>query len=643
MRKFLKYIFIAAFIATGAEAVAANEGGRGLFFSKDTVEYSVISENKELSLPSSLSYILEKADSLRLNYAFIEAIELLDSVIKFVSDSSLKTEIDASMILAQNARNMLDYCSQPIVLAKQKFSIHEFFLFYPLPDKSWRPLPNKLDSLSAGGFPKAMFIPENASAIYYSAKDGDGIRNIYKTELQKEIWSVPKLLNEGLTSSSDEIFPMLSEDGRSLYFASKGLYGAGGYDIYVSHWDEDLKDWGMPVNMGFPYSSPYDDFLYINTPDGKYSMFASNRETTSDSVFVYVMEFDRMPVRKAVSDKEEVLKLMSLNPVNDPARLDNNAAVAGNIPESPDTRRYNEKMKFVRLLRARVQSKENSVDEDRIKLSVMPEQEREAMAGQILAKEAELQDLQDSLAASVKDLQRIEIEFLSNGVLFEPLKIQAEADREVVGMSSGYTFSRNIMGAPFEMELMKPKPKFDYSFMILNEGRYAENNTLPPGLVYQIQLFNLASKAEIRQLKGLSPVFWRQDASSRYTHYAGVFRKYEDVLSNLNKVKKAGFKTAFIVAFQNGEPVSLKKAKELENTVKTLCQVRIYTENNKPLSSSDISLIQAVTNGDLLKSEKNGLLSYILGPYPGQKEAETILKSLNSLGLSRLEIETLED
>ena len=58
---------------------------------------------------------------------------------------------------------------------------------------------------------------------------------------------------------------------------SKGLYGMGGYDLYVSQWNSETGDWDVPVNMGFPYSSPYDDFLFINTEDGKYSIFASNR------------------------------------------------------------------------------------------------------------------------------------------------------------------------------------------------------------------------------------------------------------------------------------------------------------------------------------------------------------------------------
>lgn len=620
----LKYILTVCLMLAGSKAFAKMEEVEG-----------------EPELPGYLTTLLEKADSLRFNYAFTEAIGLLDSVIKSLKDSSFKNKVDASMVLAQNARNMSDYCSQPVVLAKQRFSIHEFFLFYPLPDKSWRPLPNKLDSLSAGGFPKAMYIPENAASLYYSAKDEDGIRNLYRTGLQKGVWSVPKLINEQLTSSSDEIFPMLSEDGQSLYFASRGLYGAGGYDIYVSHWNKEQKDWDMPVNMGFPYSSPYDDFLFINTPDGRYSMFASNRETTPDSVCVYVLEFDRIPVRKAVSDKEELLKLMSLNPVNDPSRLDNKAAVTSDMPENPDTRRYNDKMNLVRMLKSRIHSKESSIDDARNKFAGASEQEKRTMAESILEREEELQILQDSLAIAVKDLQNIEMEFLSTGVLIEPLKIKEEADRQIVGFSSGYTFSRNSMGPPVEIEVMKPEPEFDYSFKILSEGRYAENNTLPSGLVYQIQLFNLASKAEISQLKGLSPVFWRQSPSMRYTHYAGLFRKYDDVLSNLNRVKKAGFKNAFIVAFQDGEPISLTKAKELEKSPKTLFVIRISTVDNNPLASSDISLIQAVTSRDLLKNEENGVLSYILGPYTGKTEAESILSSLKEIGVSKMEIETL--
>lgn len=153
--------------------------------------------------------------------------------------------------------------------------------------------PNQLDSLGGDGLARAIYVPDGAGDIYYSAKDEEGIRNIYCTHLSDSLWSVPALINERMTSSSDEIYPMLSPDGQSLYFASKGLYGMGGYDLYVSQWNKETGDWDVPVNMGFPYSSPYDDFLFVNTADGKYSIFASNRgapATVSQSMSLNMTE-----------------------------------------------------------------------------------------------------------------------------------------------------------------------------------------------------------------------------------------------------------------------------------------------------------------------------------------------------------------
>ena len=85
--------------------------------------------------------------------------------------------------------------------------------------------------------------------------------------------------------------------------------------------------------MGFPYSSPADDFLFINSDDGNYSIFASNRECQADSVWVYVLEFDNMPVRKAVDDPEELKALAALNPQREEERINAKTGVEADIPE----------------------------------------------------------------------------------------------------------------------------------------------------------------------------------------------------------------------------------------------------------------------------------------------------------------------
>lgn len=392
--------------------------------------------------------------------------------------------LDEMMVPAQNGSNMTGFCSNPVPVAKERFSLKDFFLYYPLQDRSWRITPNQLDSTANDPFAKAIYIPDDVKQIYWSGKDSDGIRNIYRTALGDSLWTVPELVNEQLTSSSDEIYPMISPDGKQLFFASKGLYGMGGYDLYVSSWDKDLNDWGVPVNMGFPYSSPYDDFLYINTADGKYSMFASNRECPADSVDIYVLEFDSMPVRKEINDPDELKKLCSLAPDNDPTRIDNHSATTDeNGQNNADMSRYSEQMLTVRSLRDSIYKFSTDLDRDRSWLSETSGEERSRLAASILSKEAMLPKLQDSLARASRELQKIELEFLQSGIVIDPEKIHREADRELVGADAGYTFSKKSPGARIRLDMEKPAPSFDYTFQILEHGRFAEDNTIPAGAV----------------------------------------------------------------------------------------------------------------------------------------------------------------
>ena len=533
--------------------------------------------------------------------------------------------------MVQNGRSMMDFCSQPVVVARQTFPLQDFFLFYPLANKGWRKTPNQLDSLGGNALARAVYIPEGAKDIYYSAADEDGIRNIYRTFLADSLWSAPMLINEQLTSSSDEIYPMLSPDGKSLYFASKGLYGMGGYDLYMSQWNEETKDWDVPVNMGFPYSSPYDDFLFINTEDGKYSIFASNRDCPKDSVCIYVLEYDGMPVRKAISDIKELRELSSLVPAGDPSRMDNGSAVEDPGKTGDDTRRYIDKIKEVRALRDSVSRFNRELDGLRNEYSTAADDEKASLSEAIQAKELLLPGLNKALQASVKELQDIEMEFLANGIVIDASKLQAKADKEVVGASSGYTFSRNSYGPAPDLKMHKPKVKFDYSFKILQEGRFAESNDIPDGIVYQIQLFTQSRKATVADIKGLSPVFERTAGGSRYIYSAGVFRSYKDVLSNLNKVKKRGFRTAEIIAWQDGRSISVSAARKLES--QRLYTVIIYPEKGQTLPDAAMEVIRNNSDKDLIKSMENGSVVFKVGPFEEKSDAEELIEALKSAGI----------
>ncbi len=569
--------------------------------------------------------IIAQADSARLAYDFPKAVALCQKVAEL--DSTAAGRVEDLRIISDNGLSMMDFCSRPVVVAKQAFPLKDFLLFYPLENHGWRKSPNQLDSLGGKEFSQAVYFPEGATDLYYSAADENGIRNIYRTVFEDSLWTAPTLINEQLTSSSDEIYPMLSPDGESLFFASKGLYGMGGYDLYVSHWNSESGDWDIPVNMGFPYSSPYDDFLFMNTEDGKYSIFASNRGCEKDSVLIYVLEYDSMPVRESVSDIADLRKLSALTPTRDPSRMDNGSAVEDNDASGEEARRYMDKMREVRSLRDSVSRFNKGLESLRAEFSAASDERKTSLSEEILQKELLLPALNDSLQKAIKGLQALEMEFLANGIVLDISKLQARADKDIVGAASGYTFTRNSYGPSPKLAMREPERKFDYSFMILPEGRFAEDNTLPEGIVYQIQMFTQSRKATVADIKGLSPVFERK-SGSRYICSVGLFRTYADALSNLNKVKRQGFRTAEIRAYKDGETISVTNARKLES--ERLYTVVFYPENGQSLPDGAMDAIRK-TGMDVAKSVMNGSVVFTVGPFHDKTEAEELVAALKSL------------
>lgn len=595
---------------------------------------------------------MKRGDLLHGQYRFEEAVgayqAALDSFVDSLvtaDDSLLMIDISDKMMMSENGKSMMDFVYSPNVVAKHRFSIDDFFLYYPLPDSTWREIPCQIDS-SSHDIVRALYMEDDADVLYWSAADTDGIRNIRRMEYQDTIWTVPALLNENMTSAADEIYPMLSADGRTMYLSSAGFYGVGGYDIYVSEWDELAGDWSVPVNMGFPYSSPADDFLFINTDDGEYTVFASNRDCPKDSVWVYVLEYDDMPVRRSVTDTDELVKLVSLDPKDKTEKAVE--AVKSDIPENVDTRRYMNKMSEVRGLRDSLDAVGMRIEEARVLYEQADDPgERDEIANDILSLEGRLPHLQDSLEKASAVLQQIEMEFLFSGVVIDPDMLLAEADREMVAVTADYVFSKMNFGKAPSLRIREPEKKFDYSFKILEEGQFAEDNTIPEGIIYQIQMFSLTHQATVKNLKGLSPVFESKNANGRYVYRVGLFNTYNDVLANLNAVKKAGFRNAFIVAYDDGKEIKVSKARTLEAErakvkadeekakVPEFFEVRIVPPEGELDMTIAGGIRQQAAGKDISRRDNDdGTVVYVVGPFADKEKAENIAGFVRAMGIS---------
>ncbi|WP_333821417.1 OmpA family protein [Ohtaekwangia sp.] len=106
-------------------------------------------------------------------------------------------------------------------------------------------------------------------------RDGIGSCDLYETRKIGEDWTVPKNLGPNVNSVAWESQPTLSADGRTLYFVSDRRSGLGRRDIWVTSLDENGK-WTKAVNAGKPINSVFDEispFIHVNN---KTLYFASN-------------------------------------------------------------------------------------------------------------------------------------------------------------------------------------------------------------------------------------------------------------------------------------------------------------------------------------------------------------------------------
>jgi len=116
--------------------------------------------------------------------------------------------------------------------------------------------------------------------------------DIYVSEFHQGKWSNPKPVKT-VNSKGNEMSPFIHPDGNTLYFASDGLPGMGGYDIFMC---KKLSggEWSKPVNLGYPVNSEKDEISFVVTSDGKKAYISSERDGGMGGFDIYVFDLDEI-------------------------------------------------------------------------------------------------------------------------------------------------------------------------------------------------------------------------------------------------------------------------------------------------------------------------------------------------------------
>jgi outer membrane protein OmpA-like peptidoglycan-associated protein len=136
------------------------------------------------------------------------------------------------------------------------------------------------DYVNTKSWEPSAFISADGTKLYFVSNrpEGYGGRDIYVSRMMPTgDWGKATNLGPNINTSFDEDAPFIHPDGVTLSFSSNGHNTMGGFDIFTSLLSEN-KTWSEPMNVGYPLNTPDDDVFYVVSPNGKTAYFSSFRE-----------------------------------------------------------------------------------------------------------------------------------------------------------------------------------------------------------------------------------------------------------------------------------------------------------------------------------------------------------------------------
>jgi Outer membrane protein and related peptidoglycan-associated (lipo)proteins len=170
-------------------------------------------------------------------------------------------------------------------------------LKWPVNSVAWESTP----SISADG-----------SVLYFSSnrQGGFGGKDIWYSRNKADgTWTIPVNMGKTINTEGNEMSPFIHFDGKTLYFASDGRPGMGGYDIYMSQMQDD-STWSEPKNLGYPINTYNDEMGLVIDVTGTTAYFSSNRQNgDGKDIFYFTLDESIRPdpvsyLKGKVSDKE---------------------------------------------------------------------------------------------------------------------------------------------------------------------------------------------------------------------------------------------------------------------------------------------------------------------------------------------------
>lgn len=213
-------------------------------------------------------------------YRYDEAVENYETHIDWLNEKNRDTE-EAEAELSDVRQKARMYKSVEKVAVIDSFTVNkqDFLKAYKMGKESGHIGMNKAGNGT---------VYENEIGSYrIVSEQEDSLIRLYAQSRLLDGWSEKEAI-ESLNGDYNVNYPFLLGDGVTLYYAHDGEGSLGGYDIFVTRYDSEDNTYLKPGNVGMPFNSTANDYLYAIDALNNLGWFVSDRNQPADTVCVYV-------------------------------------------------------------------------------------------------------------------------------------------------------------------------------------------------------------------------------------------------------------------------------------------------------------------------------------------------------------------
>lgn len=204
---------------------------------------------------------------------------------KNIHDQALEDQVTASADSLKRLYRMIRNTAKVCFIDSFTVSKRDFMQTYMLGQAAGR-----IDTYS-NFFSKPedgdVFAPEMGNTILYSQEGADSLFHLYQAYKSFDQW-VDATQLEIPGTDGDQRYPFLESDGVTIYYANNGSASIGGYDIFVTRFNPGTGRYLAPENIGMPFNSTANDYMYAIDEVNNLGWFATDRRQPEDSVCIYV-------------------------------------------------------------------------------------------------------------------------------------------------------------------------------------------------------------------------------------------------------------------------------------------------------------------------------------------------------------------